>query len=159
MSYRRFFDITDLAGVRVEDDDVFDATHALIRDLAAEAASPACASTTSTACGTLPVPASGCASTCAARMASPCTPSWRRSWSTTNAARRLAVRGHDRLRVPQHGHGHAARAGRYRSRGFYRRITGDTEHVHVSWCAEKKLLVMERLFGSELNALARASRP
>jgi (1->4)-alpha-D-glucan 1-alpha-D-glucosylmutase len=36
MSYRRFFDITDLAGVRVEDDDVFDATHSLIRDLAAE---------------------------------------------------------------------------------------------------------------------------
>lgn len=34
--YRRFFDISDLAAVRVEDDDVFEATHALIRELAAE---------------------------------------------------------------------------------------------------------------------------
>lgn len=36
MSYRRFFDITELAGVRVEDDDVFDATHSLIRELAGD---------------------------------------------------------------------------------------------------------------------------
>lgn len=36
MSYRRFFDITDLAGVRVEDDDVFQAAHSLIRTLAAD---------------------------------------------------------------------------------------------------------------------------
>jgi (1->4)-alpha-D-glucan 1-alpha-D-glucosylmutase len=36
MSYRRFFDITELAGVRVEDDEVFNATHSLIRTLAAE---------------------------------------------------------------------------------------------------------------------------
>jgi (1->4)-alpha-D-glucan 1-alpha-D-glucosylmutase len=36
MSYRRFFDITDLVGVRVEDDDVFRATHELIRSLAAD---------------------------------------------------------------------------------------------------------------------------
>jgi (1->4)-alpha-D-glucan 1-alpha-D-glucosylmutase len=36
MSYRRFFDITDLVGVRVEDPDVFRATHDLIRSLAAD---------------------------------------------------------------------------------------------------------------------------
>jgi (1->4)-alpha-D-glucan 1-alpha-D-glucosylmutase len=36
MSYRRFFDITDLAGVRVEERHVFEASHALIRDLARE---------------------------------------------------------------------------------------------------------------------------
>jgi (1->4)-alpha-D-glucan 1-alpha-D-glucosylmutase len=35
MNYRRFFDITDLAGVRVEESDVFNATHSLIRGLAA----------------------------------------------------------------------------------------------------------------------------
>jgi (1->4)-alpha-D-glucan 1-alpha-D-glucosylmutase len=35
MNYRRFFDITDLAAVRVEDSAVFDATHSLIRTLAA----------------------------------------------------------------------------------------------------------------------------
>jgi (1->4)-alpha-D-glucan 1-alpha-D-glucosylmutase len=36
MNYRRFFDITDLAAVRVEKEDVFDATHVLIRELAAD---------------------------------------------------------------------------------------------------------------------------
>src|SRR5690606_14449652 len=36
MTYRRFFDITDLVGVRVEDDAVFEATHSLIRELAAD---------------------------------------------------------------------------------------------------------------------------
>ncbi|HEY5336427.1 MAG TPA: alpha-amylase family glycosyl hydrolase, partial [Mycobacteriales bacterium] len=30
LTYRRFFDVTDLAGLRVEDDGVFDATHALV---------------------------------------------------------------------------------------------------------------------------------
>ena len=35
INYRRFFEITDLAGVRVEDKLVFDATHALVRRLAA----------------------------------------------------------------------------------------------------------------------------
>jgi (1->4)-alpha-D-glucan 1-alpha-D-glucosylmutase len=34
INYRRFFEITDLAGVRVEDKAVFDATHALVRRLA-----------------------------------------------------------------------------------------------------------------------------
>lgn len=33
LTYRRFFDVTDLAGVRVEDGDVFRATHARILDL------------------------------------------------------------------------------------------------------------------------------
>jgi (1->4)-alpha-D-glucan 1-alpha-D-glucosylmutase len=36
MNYRRFFDIAGLVGVRVEDDAVFDATHALVRTLAAD---------------------------------------------------------------------------------------------------------------------------
>jgi (1->4)-alpha-D-glucan 1-alpha-D-glucosylmutase len=36
MNYRRFFDITDLVSVRVEDADVFDATHALVCLLAAQ---------------------------------------------------------------------------------------------------------------------------
>jgi (1->4)-alpha-D-glucan 1-alpha-D-glucosylmutase len=36
IGYRRFFDITDLAGVRVEDRAVFEATHRLVRDLAAD---------------------------------------------------------------------------------------------------------------------------
>jgi (1->4)-alpha-D-glucan 1-alpha-D-glucosylmutase len=36
LTYRRFFDVTDLAGLRVEDDGVFDATHALVIDLVRE---------------------------------------------------------------------------------------------------------------------------
>lgn len=36
MNYRRFFDITDLAALRVEEEDVFDASHSLIRQLAAD---------------------------------------------------------------------------------------------------------------------------
>lgn len=36
LSYRRFFEITGLVGVRVEDVEVFDATHRLILDLVAE---------------------------------------------------------------------------------------------------------------------------
>lgn len=35
-NYRRFFDVTSLAGLRVEDADVFDATHRLLLDLRAE---------------------------------------------------------------------------------------------------------------------------
>jgi len=35
LNYRRFFDIADLAGVRVEDPEVFAATHALVADLVA----------------------------------------------------------------------------------------------------------------------------
>ncbi|MGC2855348.1 malto-oligosyltrehalose synthase [Novispirillum sp. DQ9] len=36
INYRRFFQINDLAGIRVEEPDVFDATHGLILDLVAE---------------------------------------------------------------------------------------------------------------------------
>ncbi|MGH3744549.1 MAG: malto-oligosyltrehalose synthase, partial [Mycobacteriales bacterium] len=36
LTYRRFFDVTDLAGLRVEDDGVFDATHRLVVDLVRE---------------------------------------------------------------------------------------------------------------------------
>ena len=35
-TYRRFFDVDDLAGVRVEDDDVFDETHRVVLDLVRE---------------------------------------------------------------------------------------------------------------------------
>src|SRR5690606_21645589 len=35
-TYRRFFDITELVALRVEDDDVFAATHALVRQLATD---------------------------------------------------------------------------------------------------------------------------
>ena len=49
LNYRRFFDVTSLVAVRVEDPEVFDATHALLaRPASATARSTACASTTPT---------------------------------------------------------------------------------------------------------------
>ena len=47
--HRRFFSIDELAGVRVEDPEVFETTHALILRLVAEGWSTGCASTTPTA--------------------------------------------------------------------------------------------------------------
>ena len=47
--YRRFFDIGELGGVRVEDPDVFEVTHAKALELVQEASSTGSASTTPTA--------------------------------------------------------------------------------------------------------------
>ena len=53
--YRRFFDIDDLAGVRVEDPEVFELTHDKVLALRrATASSTGCASTTPTASPTRP---------------------------------------------------------------------------------------------------------
>ncbi len=49
LNYRRFFDVTSLIAVRVEDPEVFDATHALPSTASAPAPSTVCASTTPTA--------------------------------------------------------------------------------------------------------------
>ena len=53
INYRRFFDINDLAGLRVEDPATFRAMHALVaRLIAAGPTCRACGSITSTACST-----------------------------------------------------------------------------------------------------------
>ena len=49
INYRRFFDVSDLVAMRVEDERVFVATHARVLELVAADTSPACGSTTSTA--------------------------------------------------------------------------------------------------------------
>ena len=55
LNYRRFFAITDLAGLRVEDPEVFDATHAeILRWYADGERRRASGSTTPTACATRP---------------------------------------------------------------------------------------------------------
>jgi (1->4)-alpha-D-glucan 1-alpha-D-glucosylmutase len=51
-NYRRFFAVTELAGLRVEDRAVFDATHVEIRRWLAELVSTGCGWTTRTACAT-----------------------------------------------------------------------------------------------------------
>jgi (1->4)-alpha-D-glucan 1-alpha-D-glucosylmutase len=52
INYRRFFDINDLAALRMEDPAVFDATHHLILDLVAQGKVEGCASTIRTECST-----------------------------------------------------------------------------------------------------------
>ena len=84
VDYRRFFDIPDLVGVRVDDPSVFELTHALILDLVARrAASRACASTTSTACAT----PSATSAACATRSAPASRSGSRRSSAPTSSSR------------------------------------------------------------------------
>ncbi|WYX09563.1 hypothetical protein WJ978_29525 [Achromobacter xylosoxidans] len=96
INWRRFFEIHELVGVRVEDDVVFDAVHALPLRLYREGCSTGCASTTSTA---WPRPAPTCAGCArrwprrrrrARRPAWPPNPiwSWKRSWPMTSASTR-----------------------------------------------------------------------
>jgi (1->4)-alpha-D-glucan 1-alpha-D-glucosylmutase len=155
MNYRRFFDITDLAGVRVEDEHVFHATHSLIRTLAAEG----------TVTGLRIDHIDGL----------------RDPYRYLQQLRR-AVRGpggepvytvvekileHDEI-VPAEwacegttGYEFLNLAtgllidgdGYSRLEQFYQRLTGDPKPFD-ELVREKKLLVMERLFGSELKALA-----
>jgi maltooligosyltrehalose synthase len=89
------------------------------------------------------------------RAASPCTPSSRRSSSARSDSRRLGMRGHDRLRVPDLVTGLLIDpAGHEQLNAFYARMTGDAKPFG-ELVREKKLLVMDRLFGGELTALAR----
>ena len=94
--HRRFFDIDELAGVRVEDPEVFEATHAQgARARRARASSTGCASTIPTGS---PTRRGYLAAAARARASS--TSGSRRSSSPASAAR-LAGGGHDRLRVPE----------------------------------------------------------
>jgi (1->4)-alpha-D-glucan 1-alpha-D-glucosylmutase len=154
MNYRRFFDITDLAGVRVEDERVFQATHALVRTLAAE--------------GTI------------TGLRIDHIDGLRDPHGYLQQLRR-AVRGPGGEpvytvveKILEHGERLPAEwacegttgyeflslatgllidgDGYSRLEQFYQRMTGDAKPF-VELVREKKLLVMERLFGSELNAL------
>jgi (1->4)-alpha-D-glucan 1-alpha-D-glucosylmutase len=155
MSYRRFFDITDLVGVRVEDPDVFDATHALIRELAADG----------TITGLridhvdgLRDPA-GYLERLRSRVRGP------DGGPVYTVVEKILAHG-EQLPADWECEGttgyeflnHASAAliqpeGLSRLEAFYDRITGDTR-AFEDLAREKKLLVMDRLFGSELAALA-----
>ncbi|HEX6134940.1 MAG TPA: malto-oligosyltrehalose synthase [Longimicrobiales bacterium] len=157
MTYRRFFDITDLAGVRVEDRAVFEATHALVRELAADGIitglridhidglrDPA---------GYLHElrefvrdPDGGPVFTLVEKIleSSELLPA---DWECegTTGYEFLSLAG-ALLIAPE---------GQAQIDAFYRRVTGDTRHFD-ELVREKKLLVMERLFGGELRSLALA---
>jgi (1->4)-alpha-D-glucan 1-alpha-D-glucosylmutase len=157
LNYRRFFDITDLAGVRVEDDEVFAATHSLVRTLAADGV---ITGLRIDHIDGLRDPA-GYLRKLRARVRGPAgepvytvvekilerdeqLPSdWACEGTTGYEFLNIAT---GLLLVPD---------GVRELDDFYRRITGDLKPFG-ELVREKKLLVMERLFGSELTALGRS---
>ncbi|HSK19802.1 MAG TPA: malto-oligosyltrehalose synthase [Longimicrobiales bacterium] len=156
MTYRRFFDITDLAGVRVEDDHVFQSTHCLVRDLAAEGvitglrvdhidglADPVqyLRSLREYVRGPEGEPVYTLVEKILERSES-LPPDWECEGTTGYEFLSLATA----LLVEPTGQG--------RIEMFYRRVTGDSRPFG-ELAREKKLLVMERLFGGELASLAR----
>ncbi|HEX2168038.1 MAG TPA: malto-oligosyltrehalose synthase [Longimicrobiales bacterium] len=156
MTYRRFFDITELAGVRVEDEEVFRATHSLIRDLASEG----------TITGLRIDHIDGLADPAAylqslrAYVRSPdgeplftvvekileSSESLPADWACEGTTGYEFLSLATALLIEP--------AGLARIDTFYRRISGDTRQFH-ELAREKKLLVMERLLGGELEAISR----
>jgi (1->4)-alpha-D-glucan 1-alpha-D-glucosylmutase len=157
MNYRRFFDITDLAAVRVEEEDVFEASHGLIRQLAAEGVitglridhvdglrDPA---------GYLRMlrrkvrgPGGEPVYTVVEKILEKderIPDDWQCEGTTGYEFLNLATG----LLIQPDGYG--------RLRELYVRLTGD-DKAFGELVREKKLLVMRRLFGSEVSALARA---
>jgi (1->4)-alpha-D-glucan 1-alpha-D-glucosylmutase len=156
MSYRRFFDITELAGVRVEDDDVFNATHSLIRTLAADG----------TITGLRIDHVDGLRDptrylrTLRERVRGPGgEPVYTVVEKILERDERLpedwaceGTTGYEFLNVAT---GLLIDGDGYQTlEDFYLRITGDSEPFG-ELVRGKKLLVMDRLFGSELSSLAR----
>ena len=156
MTYRRFFDITDLAGVRVEDEAVFRSTHSLVRELARDGtitglridhidglADPAeyLRSLRAYVRGPDGEPVYTLVEKILERTES-LPADWECEGTTGYEFLSLATA----LLVEP--------AGQARIETFYRRVTGDSRPFG-ELAREKKLLVMERLFGGELAALAR----
>jgi (1->4)-alpha-D-glucan 1-alpha-D-glucosylmutase len=157
MNYRRFFDITDLAGVRVELEDVFDATHALVRTLAAEGV---ITGLRIDHVDGLRDP-TGYLARLRRRVHGPggepvytvvekilerdehLPSEWACEGTTGYEFLTLATG----LLIDPAGHGQLE--------AFYSRVTGD-RRAFGELVREKKLLVMDRLFGGELTALARS---
>jgi malto-oligosyltrehalose synthase len=157
MTYRRFFDIADLAGVRVENDEVFRATHSLIRELAEAGivtglridhidglADPAAYLRSLRAF--VRGPEGEPLFTVVEKIleSSETLPAdWECEGTTGYEFLSLAT---GLLIEP---------GGLTRIESFYRRISGDVRQFG-ELAREKKLLVMERLFGGELAALGRS---
>ena len=101
INYRRFFDVNELAALRMEDPAVFDEVHRFVFELVRAARSPACASITSTACSRRATTSGGCRSAAAASARRRAVLHRRREdpRRRTKSCRRLAGARHDRLRV------------------------------------------------------------
>jgi (1->4)-alpha-D-glucan 1-alpha-D-glucosylmutase len=157
MSYRRFFDITDLAGLRVEEDDVFDATHELIRDLAAEGV---VTGVRIDHIDGLRDPAAYLARLRERVRGPGGEPVYTVVEKILDRDERLpddwdceGTTGYEFLSVSTGLLIDAA--GHEQLEAFYYRVTGDVRPFE-NLVRDKKLLVMDRLFGGELTALARS---
>ena len=154
-NYRRFFAVATLAGLRVEDPAVFDATHAQIAPLGARRRHRRAARRPPGRAGRPGrLPARGCASWPA-----------RTSWLTVEkilepgeaAAGRLAGRRHDRLR--RAGRGAAALfvdpAAEAAFDALYRELTGDQRDVRTSTSRPASARRSTTILQAEVSRLAR----
>ena len=144
LNYRRFFAVTTLAGVRVEDPEVFAATHALVRG-GRPPGSPVCASTTRTGWSTRRSIWTGCGRSLRTS-GSP----WRRSWRRANSCRGLAGLRHHRLRRDARGqrplHRSGCRIHLHRALpAADRRSKSIAEHIEVG----KRMVVTDAAAGGD----------
>ncbi len=168
INYRRFFDVNDLAALRVDNEAVFEVTHRL-RAAAdrRQAGSTACASITSTACTIRPATCVGCSgdqagprpyrerarSTWWSRRSPPRSSTCRRDWPVhgetgyhfANVVNRMLIDSATRTRMDR----------------VYRGTTGES-HEWRDVAYECQQLVLRRSLASELNVatnqLARIAR-
>jgi (1->4)-alpha-D-glucan 1-alpha-D-glucosylmutase len=156
MNYRRFFDITDLVGVRVENGDVFRATHALVHELAADGL---VTGLRIDHVDGLRDP-TGYLEQLRSHVRTPDgSPLYTVVEKILEHDERLprdwaceGTTGYEFLSVATGAFIDAD--GHHRLEEFYRRITAD-QRSFDELVREKKLLVMDRLFRGELNGLAR----
>jgi malto-oligosyltrehalose synthase len=155
MNYRRFFDISALAGVRVEDDAVFEATHVLVRKLAADGV---ITGLRIDHIDGLRDP-TGYLERLRARVRGPDgeplytvvekvlerTESLPQEWQCEGTTGYEFLNLATAVLIDPEGYVHIDR--------FYHRLTGD-ERPFAEMVREKKLLAMSREFGGELSALA-----
>ena len=153
INYRRFFNINDLAGLRMELPDLFDHAHRRIFELCAEGCWMASGSIISTGCSTQrPI-----SCVCATHAPRPFYLVVEKILARARGvARGLAGRGHDRLRLHQPGAWRAGRPGRrdalYASLLW---LSPASTTISTRSCATCKLRIMVNEMASELNVLGR----
>jgi len=157
ISYRRFFDITDLVGIRVEDDEVFRASHSLIVELARAGVITGLridhvdglrdpTGYLQTLRERVRDPADGPVYTIVEKILE-------RSETLPADWQCEGTTGYEFLSIAT---GLLIRSDGFAAiDGFYRRITGDSRDFE-ELVREKKLIVMDRLFAGELAALAQS---
>ena len=154
LGYRRFFDVTTLAGLRIEDERVFGDTHELVLGwVARRAARRPAHRPPRRACATPRTTSASCAGRRRGHGSS-----WRRSSSQARRSGHLAGRRHHRLRLI--GLDHPQLTGAIRRSAAarpYARITGD-DRSFDEIAREAKHQVLREVLGSELQPSHRVAR-